>query len=302
MYIGRFAPSPSGPLHFGSLVCALASYLDAKKNNGQWLVRIEDIDPPREQLGASEHILHTLKTHGLLWDQPVVYQSKHSEAYLNVLCKLDQLELTYPCNCTRQRLKSLSVGYDQHCLHTPPPANQPAAIRINTSKALTLCPKIAEKNASVIQFHDLIQGEISENMLTTGDFIVHRKDGLFAYQIAVSSDDIAQNITHIVRGNDLLATTPQQILLHHLLNSSAPNYGHIPVVVDYNNIKLSKQNHAPAINNDTPLTNLLLALKALHLKTPENRNTIQSLLRWAVENWSLTPFQQQQTINISDLT
>lgn len=301
MYIGRFAPSPSGPLHFGSLVCALASYLDAKHHNGQWLVRIEDIDPPREQAGASEDILTTLKTHGLHWDQSVLYQSHRSKLYLDTLDKLTQRNLIYRCNCTRQRLKHLAVNYDQHCLHTPPPLTAQTALRLNTVKGLALTANTTIQAGSQRKFSDLIQGEVYEDFSASGDFVVHRKDGYFAYQTAVTVDDISQGITHVIRGNDLLNTTPQQILLHHLLDAVPPQYGHIPVIIGDNNIKLSKQNHAPAINNHVPQKNLIMAMKALNMHPPTHKTTISNLLTWAIERWSLAPLQLQQTVAYRDL-
>ena len=302
MYIGRFAPSPSGPLHFGSLVCALASYLDAKHHSGQWLVRIEDIDPPREQAGASERILTTLKTHGLHWDQPIVYQSHRSDLYLDMLKKLTQCDIVYRCNCTRQRLKHLPFNYDQHCLHTPPPLTTPAALRLNTVKGITYAANKTKKMETQQTFTDLIQGEAQEDFAVSGDFVVHRKDGYFAYQTAVTTDDINQGITHVVRGNDLLNTTPQQILLHGLLDATPPQYAHIPVIIGDNNIKLSKQNHAPAIDNHAPQKNLILAMKALNMHPPmHNDITITNLLTWATEHWSLIPLRLQQTIAYRDL-
>lgn len=301
MYIGRFAPSPSGPLHFGSLVCALASYLDAKHHNGQWLVRIEDIDPPREQKGASEHILATLKTHGLHWDQPILYQSHRSDLYLDTLNTLTQRNLIYRCNCTRQRLKQLPINYDQHCLHTPPPLTAQTALRLNTLKGLALTVSATKQAGAQRTFNDAIQGEVQEDFSASGDFVVHRKDGYFAYQTAVTVDDIKQGITHVIRGNDLLNTTPQQILLHHLLDATPPEYGHIPVIIGDNNIKLSKQNHAPAIDNHTPTKNLILAMKALNMHPPSHNITTMSLLAWATERWSLAPLKSQQTIAYSGL-
>ena len=301
MYIGRFAPSPSGPLHFGSLVCALASYLDAKHHNGQWLVRIEDIDPPREQAGASEHILTTLKTHGLHWDQPIVYQSHRSELYLDILNKLTQAGLIYRCNCTRQRLKHLLFNYDQHCLHSSPPPTAQAALRLNTVKTLALTTSTTRQTGAQREFTDLVQGDVQEDFSVSGDFVVHRKDGYFAYQTAVSVDDINQGITHVIRGNDLLNTTPQQILLHNLLDAAPPQYGHIPVIIGDNNIKLSKQNHAPAIDNHVPQKNLIQAMKALNMHPPTHNTTTTRLLTWAIEHWSLTPLKFQQTIAYRDL-
>lgn len=252
-YIGRFAPSPSGPLHFGSLVCAVASYLHAKRNNGQWLVRIEDIDPPREQAGASDEILRCLEAHGLHWDGEVEYQSQRNDLYLTTLNWLKDEELTYPCACTRKRLTPLNGRYDGHCRVHPPSKKTPAAIRLKTDNL----PQAFLNVPAQINFFDEVCGEISEDLTETcGDFVIHRKDGLFAYQLAVVVDDIAQNVSHVVRGQDLLDTTARQIFLYQLLRKPAPQFCHIPVVLDKNGNKLSKQNHAPALDNKNWKENL----------------------------------------------
>ena len=283
-YVGRFAPSPSGPLHFGSLVCALASYLDAKASRGRWLVRIEDIDPPREQKGATESILHTLRCHGLVWDDEVLYQSRRSEYYLGVLQALQQQGETYRCSCNRKRLLSLEGVYDQRCLSVPPPANAPAAIRLNIKQ----CGLNHSQLMPRVEFEDAIQGKYWESVDHGGDFIIHRKDGLFAYQLAVVVDDIEQGITHVVRGIDLLPTTPKQIYLMKLFNYCPPAYAHIPVVNNRDGNKLSKQNHAPAIDNECVQRNLFYACRALALMPPAEleKKSPKEILSWATEHWS----------------
>lgn len=288
-YIGRFAPSPSGPLHLGSLVCALASYLDAKANHGKWLVRIEDIDPPREQAGADKLILNSLKAHGLYWDDEVGYQSKFHQRYFARLNELKQKKLSYHCNCTRKRLKTLSNLYDGHCRLRLLTHKTPSAIRLNTDDASRVT-----QTENGVSFNDLIQGDIYENIQKSGDFIVHRKDGLFAYQLAVSSDDTAQKITRVVRGSDLLETTNKQILLMALFGTAPPSYAHIPVLVDEYGNKLSKQNHAPAIKNDAVVSNLNLAMKALGLPLAMSEQThdVDELLKLAVNKWALAGFKQ----------
>lgn len=259
-YIGRFAPSPSGPLHFGSLVCAVASFLHAKQHQGQWLVRIEDIDPPREQAGAADEIRRCLEAHQLFWDGDVLYQSERSEAYQSVLESLTQDKLCYPCNCTRKRLQSLVGFYDGHCLKHLPKPNEPCSLRLKTHDL----PPLLSHIKSDILFNDETQGTIKENLASTsGDFVIHRKDGLFAYQLAVVVDDIAQNISHVVRGDDLLDTTARQIYLFELLGHTAPQYNHIPVVLDSNGNKLSKQNHAPSLDYKQAKTNLKNACEYL---------------------------------------
>ncbi len=283
-YVGRFAPSPSGLLHMGSLVCALASYLDARVNRGKWLVRIEDIDPPREQKGASEAILQTLKAHHLHWDNDVTYQSNHSERYHAHLKTLTKNHFAYPCSCTRARLKKTQVRYDQHCLHNTPKVDVPSALRLHIRAAI---------NAQKIHFNDALQGEFTQIVDAYHDFIIHRKDQFFAYQLAVNTDDIDQNITHIVRGCDLLDTTFDYITLHHTLLTHAlkqpvkqPQFCHIPVVLDQNGRKMSKQNHAPAISNQTIKDNLLTACRFLHINT-DGFLTLspQSILLQAQSQW-----------------
>lgn len=259
-YIGRFAPSPTGPLHFGSLVCALASYLDAKRHGGKWLLRIEDIDPPREQPGAADSIKRTLEAHGLFWDGEVRYQSQRSEAYWDCLNQLKKLDLLYPCNCTRARLAPLNGQYDGHCRRHPPGAGEACALRL---KVTDLPPEFGHIR-NTIEFVDRVQGIQKEDIAqVSGDFVIHRKDGFFAYQLAVVVDDIDQGITDVVRGDDLLDTTARQIFLYQILGKQPPTYAHIPVVKDEHGNKLSKQNHAPAVNDSTAEKNLLAALDTL---------------------------------------
>lgn len=260
----------------GSLVCALASYLDAKAHGGTWLVRMEDIDPPREQQGASTEILECLQRHHLHWDGDVLFQSTRAKAYSQTLNTLREHQLAYPCNCTRKRLAPLNGRYDGHCKHhTPAP---PAALRLHLTRA-------AELGLSLEQhFEDGLQGPQQENLDHNGDFVIHRKDGLFAYQLAVVVDDIAQGISHIVRGSDLLDTTARQCALFEVLGKAPPNYSHIPVLNDANGNKLSKQNHAPAIDNGNVVDNLIRALQFLGFPCP-TANDPETLLTWAQSHW-----------------
>lgn len=288
-YVGRFAPSPSGPLHLGSLVCALASYLDAKTHHGKWLVRIEDIDPPREQAGSDQLILDSLQQHGLFWDEEVLYQSSRTTAYLNALSRIQTEGLSYFCTCNRKRLKSLNGRYDGLCRDQIKKPSAAASIRLNSLLALPA----TQQN---IKVQDKLQGQISENFCDTGDVIIHRKDGLFAYQLAVSVDDIKQGITNVVRGNDLLETTPKQVLLMQVLGASAPSYAHIPVLVDDQGRKLSKQNHATPINSDHAFSNLKQACHALRLFPPSSFNDTNSLLNWAINSWDISQLKNQKQI------
>lgn len=284
-YRGRFAPSPSGLLHFGSLVTALASFLDAKANNGKWLVRIEDIDPPREQAGASLEILKTLENYGLHWDEEVLYQSQQSQCYLDVLADLATNKISYNCQCTRAQIKAIGGIYQGHCKHLNLP-EQDNAIRLINS-------------AGIAQYQDLIQGQVQcDQPLALEDFIIRRKDGLFAYQLAVVVDDIIQGISHVIRGCDLLEPTARQLSFFKILNIQPPQYGHIPLAVTDQGYKLSKQNNAPAINRKAPQQSLLKALAFLgQAPTDELKDAnLDDILAWAVANWSRTKVPKHREI------
>ncbi len=275
-YIGRFAPSPTGPLHFGSLVAALASYLDARKHNGRWLVRMDDIDPPREEVGAADTILRQLSDHGLHWDGTVLYQSQRSHAYQDELQRLQKAGLAYPCDCSRQQVRAMGSVYNGHCRGREMPPAQDYAIRVVTG------------DRSTIRINDLFQGMQEWDLAsTTGDFIIQRRDRLFAYQLACALDDIHQGITYIIRGSDLLDSTPRQIWLMQLSGATPPIYGHIPVVTDTTGQKLSKQNLAPAIDTTQALANLQLALAWLKHPVPPEvaAEGIDKLLVWAINCW-----------------
>ena len=277
-YIGRFAPSPSGPLHFGSLVAALASYLDARAHQGVWLVRMEDIDPPREPAGAADLILQALEAYGLHWDRDVLFQSQRHAAYDDALAALQQQQKLYPCTCTRKKLAGLNGVYPGYCCRVwqgAAPA-QPHGLRL-------LCQDES------IHFVDRIQGEQSYTLADLGDFLLKRKDGLYAYQLAVCVDDCFQGVTHIVRGVDLLDSTPRQLYLQSQLAMEHPVYAHIPVITLSDGNKLSKQNHAPAIPLDNPRPTLIKAFRALGLgPAPELQAcSISDILAWGVRHWSL---------------
>ncbi|MGB2741458.1 MAG: tRNA glutamyl-Q(34) synthetase GluQRS [Cognaticolwellia sp.] len=285
IYRGRFAPSPSGLLHFGSLIAALASYLDAKHNNGQWLIRIEDIDPPREKSGASAEILNTLENYGLHWDEDVLYQSQQSVLYREVLAQLSDQKLSYYCRCTRAQIKAIGGIYQGHCRHLAQPAHESAIRVIN--------------NIGIAQYDDLIQHKVSCNSeLAQEDFIVLRKDGLFAYQLAVVVDDIYQGITHVIRGCDLLEPTARQLSFYNILQHNAPKFGHFPLAVSQPGFKLSKQNSAPAIDKNNPLPSLFAALTFLGQQPPIELKTasIDDFLAWAITHWSITQVPKSQEI------
>lgn len=291
-YIGRFAPSPTGPLHFGSLVSALASYLDARSRGGQWLVRMEDLDPPREQPGAAEAILASLEKHGLEWDGTVVYQSQRHEAYRATLAELEQAELVYPCNCTRRDLQSMGGVYNGHCRHRKVDRSKAYALRLKLYDLPASAPQLPE----ITRFDDLIQGHQSQKLrFEAGDQIVKRKDGLFAYQLAVVVDDMAQGISHIIRGSDLLEVSARQQFLFQLLGAKAPIYGHVPVAVNAEGQKLSKQNLAPPLNPSEAGANLWRALAFLNQKPPAElaNATPEELLDWGLRHWQTDTFRGQ---------
>ena len=283
-YIGRFAPSPSGPLHFGSLVSALASYLDARHHHGRWLLRMDDIDPPRELPGAADDILRTLEQHGLEWDGDVLWQSTRADAYRGALAELQQAGLVYPCNCTRRDISASGGIYNGHCRTHPPDTTGPQALRLK----LYQLPAPFTQLADTVQFDDLLQGPQSQNLAQdVGDAVVMRKDGLFAYQLAVVIDDIAQGITHVIRGADLLPVTARQHRFFTLRNATAPVYGHVPVALGANGRKLSKQNHATALDNHQIRENLWQALAFLRQNPPEalGRESPATILAWACSHW-----------------
>lgn len=284
MYVGRFAPSPTGPLHFGSLIAAVASYCEAKSQRGQWLLRMEDLDRPREIKGAAAAILQQLEKFGFEWDGSVLYQSHRDEAYAAALAQLKQQHLIYPCTCTRKEIadSSTSIGiegliYPGTCLSQPIKPNAAIAWRIKTPD-------------NIITFHDDIQGQISQNLQhDIGDFILKRADGLFAYQLAVVVDDAEQGITHIVRGADLLNSTPRQIYLQQMMGYSTPQYAHVPVATNAAGEKLSKQTLAQAIDAEDSAYLLFLALQFLGQNPPDSLQieTSQTVWQWAFANWQL---------------
>ncbi len=276
--IGRFAPSPTGPLHFGSLLAALASYLDIRARNGRWLLRIEDIDPPREQPGAADSILRTLEAFGLHWDGEVVYQSQRRALYEDALQQLIQLDTAYPCHCSRKQLRARGVlGYDGHCLRHPPEVLTDVAWRVQHSHADQ-------------QFEDRLQGLRRYHWTGhEGDFVVFRRDGLFAYQLAVVVDDAEQGITEVLRGSDLIDETPHQMELQDQLGFLRPRYAHIPVITNAQGQKLSKQNLAPAIDPGERQQLLLQALTLLgQHPLPELIDaSLEELLHWGCRHWRL---------------
>lgn len=285
-YTGRFAPSPSGELHFGSLIAALGSYLQARARQGRWLVRIEDIDPPREVPGAATTILRQLEHYGLEWDGEVLWQSQRHDAYREALAWLRQQNLCYYCTCTRSRIQSIGGIYDGHCRdagHGP----DNAALRLRQHLPVTM-------------FHDELRGDIhADPRLAAEDFIIHRRDGLFAYNLAVVVDDRFQGVTEIVRGADLIEPTVRQISLYRHFDWPVPGYIHLPLALNTEGAKLSKQNHAPALPEGDPRPVLIQALRFLGQNVPAlwQDLTLAQLLAYAVDNWALATVPEKAIVN-----
>ncbi|MFT6260445.1 MAG: glutamyl-Q tRNA(Asp) synthetase [Crocinitomicaceae bacterium] len=278
-YIGRFAPTPTGPLHFGSLVTALASYLDAKHQRGQWLLRIEDLDPPREDPTASALIPKQLIAHGLIWDGEVQVQSQHSARYEQVLTFLKNKGQIFPCVCSRKMLA------DQAGLHHGDGCQTHS--NLNTKETYALRFLVKQQDVS---FTDRVYGKYTQDLAQVGDQILKRKDGLYAYQLAVLVDDYDSGVTHVVRGLDLMDNTPRQIHLLDQLGWFVPCYMHIPLITNQQGQKLSKQNRAEALDLANPVQNLLNALDFLQQAKPpaSTHKNPAAVLAWATEHWQVT--------------
>ncbi|WP_435751318.1 tRNA glutamyl-Q(34) synthetase GluQRS [Thauera sp. AutoDN2] len=282
-YIGRFAPSPSGALHFGSLIAAVGSFLDAHAHDGKWLLRIEDVDTPRTVAGAAAGILHTLERFGFAWDGEIVWQSQRTSAYEATLERLKAAGHAYPCACTRRELAGQPLArdgsrrYPGTCRSGLPPGREGRAWRLRAEGR--------------VRFVDRIQGEQEIDLAAdAGDYVVLRADGLFAYQLAVVVDDVDAGITHVVRGADLLDATARQIHLLGLLGMPPPHYAHLPLATNAAGEKLSKQTLARAVDAFPPGTALLAALEFLGQNPPSTlaRAPLAEIWQWACANWSIT--------------
>ena len=280
-YHGRFAPSPTGPLHFGSLVAAVGSFLEARSRGGGWLVRMEDLDLPRAVPGAADEILRTLDAFGLHWDGAVMVQSARNEAYHAALAELEKLGAVYPCACTRKEIADSALSgidgpvYPGVCRAGLPEGRSGRAVRVRT-------------DFNPVGFDDALQGRISQILATeVGDFVVRRADGLFAYQLAVVVDDAEQAITHVVRGADLLDSTPRQIYLQKLLSLPTPAYLHLPVAVNGRGEKLGKQTLAPAVGRINPAARLCEVLEFLGQAPPTGLKDagLDAFWMWAIAHW-----------------
>lgn len=284
MYTGRFAPSPTGLLHIGSLLTAVASYADARSNGGKWLVRMEDLDPPREMPGAASHILHTLEAFGFEWDGEVAYQSRRYALYEETLCRLKSAGLVYPCHCSRKdwqagaRRGADGFVYNGRCRHPgqrPAPQGKQPAWRIRVPNR-------------IIGFSDGIVGGYAQNLAgDIGDFVLLRADGYWAYQLAVVADDAEQGVTHIVRGQDLLVSTPRQIYLQQCLGVPTPQYAHLPLLTNAQGQKWSKQTLAPALDLNRREQLLRQVFRYLNLPEAPETDRPAELLDWAVAHWDM---------------
>lgn len=280
-YRGRFAPSPTGPLHFGSLVAALGSCLEARCQSGQWLVRIDDIDPPREQPGAASAILRTLERFGFEHDGPVLYQSTRHDAYRAAVDTLYRHGQAFPCGCTRKEVLRQGepgvngVLYPGTCRNGLPEDREARTWRARAQGTIT--------------FDDRFQGPVSCDLeMEIGDFLIQRADALPAYHLAAAVDDMASGITHVVRGHDLLPCTPPQRFVTEQLGGTAPAYGHLPLAVNPDGRKLSKQNMAPPLDDAAPAPQLVAALELLHQQPPADLRdaALTTVWQWALAHWN----------------
>ena len=281
VYRGRFAPSPTGPLHFGSLFAAVISYLDAKKHGGQWLVRIDDIDTFREQPGSTESILSSLNKHGLIADETITFQSANKALYTEKLSQLKQHY--YFCPCSRKSLLENHGLHSQACVQRSGD-EQFCAVKFKSAPHQQYC------------WHDLVRGNLSYQLIE--DFVLKRKEGFYSYQLASVCDDLNQNITHVVRGVDLLESTPMQLALFKALDTKAPQFAHFPVIVNSNGQKLSKQNLAPAINDNTPIENLQAVLKLLNIQLNKAPSNPLQILKQAVPQWNMANLTSSKHIQL----
>ncbi|MCX7095137.1 MAG: tRNA glutamyl-Q(34) synthetase GluQRS [Methylobacter sp.] len=291
--IGRFAPSPTGPLHLGSLYTALAGFLQARSQQGQWRLRIDDLDTPRNVKGSADAILKTLETFGLYWDGEVYYQSRHIDIYNDAIRDLQQKQLIYPCTCSRKTLTANDRDhsppdvYPGICRDRQSPPACPHALRIKTDNR-------------IVAFQDALQGWVCHRLAEQdGDFIIKRKDRIIAYQFAVVIDDDLQQVNHIVRGFDLLAATPKQIYLQQMLGLATPSYMHVPVIVDEQGYKLSKQTQATAVNLTAPHRVIFELLNLLKQNPPVELQhaAVTEQLSWAIEQWNPALLKNTHAVN-----
>jgi glutamyl-Q tRNA(Asp) synthetase len=273
---GRFAPTPSGPLHFGSLVAALASAVDARAQGGEWLLRIDDLDRAREAAGARVSILEDLSAHGFAWDGKTQFQHPRNATYHSGVTRLLESGRAYPCACTRSEIAALSPDglYPGTCRQGIPAGKTARSVRLHVPD-------------TAIEFEDRWAGRVTRNLAReVGDFVLWRADGVAAYHLATVLDDAEAGVTHVVRGADLLDSTPRQIFLQRILGLPTPRYAHFPLVVE-NGRKLGKQTHAPRLDRHRPVRTLAKALEFLHQRPPRSLKAaaLDNVWNWALENW-----------------
>jgi glutamyl-Q tRNA(Asp) synthetase len=287
-YIGRFAPSPTGSLHLGSLVAAVGSFLDARKAGGRWLVRMEDLDTARVIPGCSDEMLRTLEAFGLWWDGEVEFQSRRIGLYENSLQSLRERGFTFECSCSRRDLGHSETGYPGTCRAGPTQKRGPTATRFRVGDG-------------VVSFPDRIQGPCCFDLRTLGDPVIRRRDGAFAYQLAVAVDDADQRVSHVVRGADLLASTAWQIELQKALKLDIPRYAHLPLIVEKTGEKLAKSRRSLALEPARAGNQLVSALMILQHPPPAELQQASpaALLAWATERWTLDTVQGKKEIVIS---
>jgi len=288
-YRGRFAPSPTGPLHFGSLIAAMGSYLQARSQNGEWWLRIDDIDPPREVAGAADSILRTLENFGFEWDGPVSYQSLHSERYLAAIEQLQQADRLYPCICSRKDIQASEIIAGIY----------PGTCRQGISDHQSKYQLRIKVENNVVEFTDGIQGkQLFDLASEVGDFTILRSDGYFSYQLATAIDDAEQEMTEVVRGCDLLDSTARQIYIQQQLGLITPHYAHLPVALNSEGQKLSKQTLARELDTTKAALSLYEALRFLGQSPPEDLKTanINDIWQWAHTHWQIKQVPRQASI------
>lgn len=283
VYRGRFAPSPTGPLHFGSLVTALASYLDARHAAGQWLVRIEDLDPLRESSTAIIRICDSLEAHGLISDEPIRFQSQRHDAYDTVIAGLLREHRAYRCRCSRKELRAHGGRHPNRCRERLLPDTERPLPDTDSTQAI----RFALQDQTAHWLDELLGPQVQSVQAELDDPVIRRKEGFYAYQLAVVVDDIDQAITHVVRGSDLLPMTAQQQQIYQALGYRPPHWLHIPVILNSQGQKLSKQTHAPALDDSRAGRNLWQALVALNQSPPVSLQTsaVATILGWASDHW-----------------
>jgi len=277
-YRGRFAPSPTGPLHFGSLVAAVASWLDARAHGGEWRVRIEDVDTPRSVAGAADDILRTLEAFGLAWDGEIIWQSRRAHRYGEALAALRRGGFVYRCRCSRREIADSAVAGIEGPVYPGTCRDRQLALDVEGAERFRAPP-------GPVAFDDRVMGAVVQDVAAeVGDFVLRRRDGLYAYQLAVVVDDADQGITDVVRGADLLLSTPRQILLQHALEIPTPRYLHVPVAANASGQKLSKQTQAPPVDARSPRETLARALRFLG-QEPAPDAVPGELLATAITSW-----------------